>query len=66
VEWRGHNQTFRVDPRDLTNDQVLKLEMELSPPQPGGLDLFDVSLLIITLIIVIGVLVWRFLRQTKG
>ena len=66
VEWRGHNQTFRVDPRDLTNDKVLKLEMALSSPQPGGLDPFALSILIITLIIVIGVLVWRSLRQTNG
>ncbi len=66
VEWRGHNQTFRVDPRDLTNDQVLKLEMDIDAPEPGGLDLFDVSLLIITLIIVIGALVWKSSRRAKG
>jgi hypothetical protein len=39
VEWKGHSQTFIIDPTDLTTDRILELEMAISPPQPDSLDL---------------------------
>jgi hypothetical protein len=66
VEWRGHVQSFTVDPRDLDNDRVLIVELALSPPEPAGSDLFSLSMLVITVIIVIGALVWWSLRRNKG
>ena len=52
VEWRGHNQTYKVTPRDLDKDQVLTLELDLSSPEPSS----EGWLLNIVLIIVIGLI----------
>lgn len=63
VEWRGHNQTFRVDPRDLNNEWVLKLEMDIDPPEPGGWGFIPNVLLLMLISIVAIVVAWWLLRE---
>jgi hypothetical protein len=50
VEWRGRNETFTVDPRDLNNDKELRLEMDLEPPEPGGWGLATNLLILLVLV----------------
>jgi len=52
VEWRGHNQTFYVDPRDLDNDRVLLLEMDLEPPEPD--EGWEIDPILLVAMVVIG------------
>lgn len=63
VEWKGNEQTFRVDPRDLDNDKVLKLEMDLSPPEPGGWGLNPYVLILLFIAVVAIMLVWYYRRN---
>ena len=63
VEWRGHNQTFRVDPRDLNNDWVLVLEMDIDPPEPGGWGFVNKVVLIMLISVTAIVVAWWVLRK---
>jgi len=63
VEWRGHNQTFRVDPRDLDNDWVLKLEMDIISPEPGGWGFIPNVLLLMLISVVAIVAAWWYLEK---
>jgi hypothetical protein len=61
VEWRGHNQSFRVDPRDLSRERVLELELATSSPEPTEWDLLVWVTLVITffLVGVVSGVLWR-------
>jgi hypothetical protein len=63
VEWRGHKQTFRVDPRDLDNDRVLKLEMDVRPPEPGGWGFIPNVLFLIVISVIAILLVWWYTQR---
>ena len=63
VEWRGHEQTFRVDPRDLDNDRVLKLEMDIGPPEPGGWGFIPNVLLLILISVIAISLAWWYTQR---
>jgi hypothetical protein len=60
VEWRGNEQTFLVDPRDLDNDKVLRLEMDLSPPEPGGWGFIPNMLILIAISAIAIVAAWLY------
>jgi hypothetical protein len=63
VEWQGHNQTFFADPRDLDNDRVLRLEMDINPPEPDEDD-WTTNLVLITVIAVIALAaLWLYKRR---
>ena len=49
-----------MDPRDLDNDRVLKLEVDTRPPEPGGWDLLTVVTVLAAVVIVIAVVVWYY------
>ena len=36
VELNGYSRIFKVDPRDLDKDQILKLVVDTKGPEPGG------------------------------
>ncbi len=64
VEWRGHEQTFVVDPRDLDNDRVLALEMDIDPPEPGGWGFLpNVVVLLVISLVAIAAAWWYTQRQ---
>ncbi len=63
VEWRGHLGTFTVDPRDLDNDRVLKLEVDTSPPEPGGWDLLTIVVLLVAVAFIAAVVLWYYKRR---
>jgi hypothetical protein len=64
VEWRGQEQTFVVDPRDLDNDRVLSLEMDIDPPEPGGWGFVpNVVILLVISLVAIAVAWWYTRRQ---
>jgi hypothetical protein len=56
VEWKGEEQTFTVDPRDLDKERVLRLEMDLGPPEPDGWG-FVPNLLILLVIAIFAIVV---------
>jgi hypothetical protein len=60
VEWKGNKQSFRVDPRDLNNDKVLKLEMDLSPPEPGGWGFVPNMLILMAISVIAIIVVWMY------
>jgi parallel beta-helix repeat protein len=56
VEWKGEEQTFIVDPRDLDKERVLRLEMDLEPPEPDGWG-FIPNLLILVVIAIFAMVI---------
>ncbi len=63
VAWRGHEETFTVDPRDLDNDKVLKLEMDTETPEPGGWGF--IPNVVVLLVIAVAVIIIAFLYQRR-
>ena len=55
VEWRGNEQTFRVDPRDLDNDKVLRLEMALA-----GWGFIPNVLILVAISVIAIIAVWLY------
>ena len=62
VDWNGHNKNFQVTPRELDKDNVLMLELDLSPPEPSG----PTWWLNILLILVIGIVLIVVLSRRAG
>jgi hypothetical protein len=60
VEWRGHQETFTVDPRDLDNDRVLSLEMDISGPEPSTWDLYSTLLVLVAIVVVAVAAAWWY------
>lgn len=64
VEWRGHDQTFYVDPRDLDNDRVLLLEMDLEPPEPDeGWGILPIALVAFVIVAAVAMVAWYVQRR---
>lgn len=60
VEWRGHEQTFTVDPRDLDNERVLRLQVDTQPPEPGGWGLLPIALIVLAIVAVALFIAWAY------
>jgi hypothetical protein len=54
VEWGGYTQTFFVDPRDLTDNNVLVLELAISKTEPEGSGIWLWILLLIVVLVSAG------------
>jgi hypothetical protein len=63
VEWKGHQQTFKVDPRDLDNDRLLKLEMDISGPEPAGWGFIPTALILLGIVLAAILVAWWYQQR---
>lgn len=63
LEWRGHEGTFTVDPRDLDNDRVLRLELDTGGPEPGGWGSLPVVALVLAIVGASVAIAWWYHRR---
>ncbi|UCC92622.1 MAG: right-handed parallel beta-helix repeat-containing protein [Thermoplasmata archaeon] len=60
VVWRGHVETFVVDPRDLDNERVLTLRLDTSGPEPADWGFIPNVLILMAIAVVAIVLAWWY------